>query len=77
MYLALFCCCFLKICRDEIAYCMEKSYRQVSWREAVRILYLNNQDELAEIAENVNEDVSFSYSLNSNICLLCFSMDGN
>jgi 26S proteasome regulatory subunit N12 len=41
----------LNTIRDEIAYCMEKSYRQVSLKEAARILYLTKQDELAEIAK--------------------------
>jgi len=42
---------------DEIAYCMEKSYRQVSLNEAARILYLNKPDELAEIAKKVKPKI--------------------
>ena len=38
---------------DEIAYCMEKSYKQVSKTEAARILYLKNPAELAEIVQKV------------------------
>ncbi len=44
---------------DEIAYCMEKSYRQVSLNEAARILYLNKPDELAEIARKVRRNLEF------------------
>ena len=46
----------IRIFSDEIAYCMEKSYRQVSFKEAARMLYLNNQNELAEIAKKVNKN---------------------
>jgi hypothetical protein len=34
---------------------MEKSYRQISLKEAARILYLNQPDDLAEIARKVSE----------------------
>lgn len=59
---------------DEIAFCMEKSYRQVSVNEAARILYLNNQKELEEIAKNVN-NTSIYVKLTK--FYLSFSMDGN
>ncbi|CAF1064788.1 unnamed protein product [Adineta steineri] len=36
---------------DEIACCMEKSYRTISFTEAARLLYLNKTDELAAIAK--------------------------
>lgn len=41
----------LNTIRDEIAFCMEKSYKQVSLNEAARILYLNNPHDLHEIAK--------------------------
>jgi hypothetical protein len=40
---------------------MEKSYRQVSLKEAARILYLNKPDELAEIAKKVKEIFFFAF----------------
>jgi len=39
---------------DEIAFCMEKSYRKVSSSEATRMLYLNKPDELGQIAQKVH-----------------------
>jgi hypothetical protein len=33
---------------------MEKSYKQISLKEAARILYVTKQDELADIAKKVN-----------------------
>ncbi len=38
---------------DEIAYCMEKSYKKISFHEAARILYLNKPDELIELSKKV------------------------
>jgi len=40
----------LNTIRDEIAYCMEKSYKSISFNEAGRILCLNKNEELIEIA---------------------------
>ncbi|CAF0923750.1 unnamed protein product [Didymodactylos carnosus] len=37
--------------RDEIAYCMEKSYTRIPFDEAGRILYLTKADELNQIAQ--------------------------
>ncbi|CAF3919530.1 unnamed protein product [Rotaria magnacalcarata] len=58
----------LNTIRDEIAHCMEKSYRQVSLNEAARILYLNNPEELAEIAKKhgwkLESDQSFRFADN-------------
>ena len=42
---------------DEIAYCMEKSYKQVSRTEAARILYLKSSTELAEIVQKVSQPI--------------------
>jgi len=42
---------------DEIAHCMEKSYRQVSLKEAARILYLTDAGALDAIVRKVNEQV--------------------
>ena len=44
---------------DEIAYCMEKSYRQVSLNEAARLLYLNKPAELDEITRKVKTEFSY------------------
>ncbi|CAF3323349.1 unnamed protein product [Rotaria socialis] len=52
----------LNTIRDEIAYCMEKSYRQVSLNEAARILYLNNPEELAEITKKHGWKLEFDQS---------------
>ncbi|CAF0992758.1 unnamed protein product [Adineta ricciae] len=55
----------LNTIRDEIAYCMEKSYKQVSLKEAARILYLTKQEELNEIAKThgwkLEPDQSFHF----------------
>ena len=40
---------------DEIACCMEKSYRKISFNEAARILYLNKPDELVELSKKVQQ----------------------
>jgi hypothetical protein len=53
---------------------MEKSYRQVSLKEAARILYLTKQDELAEIVKKVNQNL---FSRLNSIVFFNFSMDGN
>jgi hypothetical protein len=57
---------------DEIAYCMEKSYRQISLHEAARILYLNKPDELAEIAKKVNIDFFFLEFIQIKISILAW-----
>lgn len=49
-YFTFFMDILLNTIRDEIANCMEKSYRQISLNEAARILYLNKVEELNEIA---------------------------
>lgn len=41
---------------DEIAFCMEKSYRKISLNEAARILYLNKAEEVKEIATKVKKN---------------------
>jgi 26S proteasome regulatory subunit N12 len=54
--------------RDEIAYCMEKSYRQVSLKEAARILYVTEAGELDTIARKhgwkLQSDQSFHFADN-------------
>jgi len=35
---------------------MEKSYKKVSLKEAARMLYLNKQEELADIAKKVKKN---------------------
>lgn len=54
--------------RDEIAFCMEKSYRKVSSSEAARMLYLNKAEELGQIAQKhgwqLQKDQSFHFDTN-------------
>ncbi|CAF0877438.1 unnamed protein product [Adineta steineri] len=50
-YFTFFMDILLDTIRDEIACCMEKSYRTISFTEAARLLYLNKTDELAAIAK--------------------------
>ncbi len=40
---------------DEIAHCMEKSYKQISLKEAARILYVTEPGALDAIARKVKE----------------------
>lgn len=60
----------LNTIRDEIAFCMEKSYRKISLNEAARILYLNKAEEVKEIATKhgwkLHSDQAFHFSDNQN-----------
>lgn len=67
-YFTFFMDILLNTIRDEIAYCMEKSYRKISLKEAARILYLNKPDELNEIVTKhgwkLQSDQSFHFADN-------------
>ncbi|CAF1375604.1 unnamed protein product [Didymodactylos carnosus] len=52
----------LNTIRDEIAYCMEKSYRRIPFNEAGKILSLSNTDELNRIAQKIM-DFNFSHKV--------------
>jgi hypothetical protein len=53
---------------------MEKSYRQVSLKEAARILYVTEAGELDTIARKVNKQIFIELI---QFELFCSSMDGN
>jgi len=69
-YFTFFMDILLNTIRDEIACCMEKSYRQISLKEAARILYLNNANEVTEIADKhgwkLQSDHSYHFADNQN-----------